>query len=83
MVIINEENEVIAKTYQNNDNIVNTIIKCLEELSKQINIHDLNVLGVGCTGSGREFTKVVVGADTIKTEILAHLTATQHYVKGY
>jgi len=81
MVIINEENEVIAKTYQNNDNIVNTIIKCLEELSKQINIHDLNVLGVGCTGSGREFTKVVVGADTIKTEILAHLTATQHYVK--
>lgn len=80
MVIIDENNNIVAKTYKKNDNVIDTLIKCFSDLKSQVNINEINILGVGCTGSGRLFTKVVVGADVIKTEILAHLTATQFYI---
>ena len=39
---------------------------------------DMIVKGVGATGSGRQLTGVVVGADTIKNEITAHAVAAMH-----
>lgn len=41
---------------------------------------DLTVLGVGATGSGRQLTGVVVGADSVKNEITAHAVAAMHIV---
>lgn len=40
----------------------------------------LQVMGVGTTGSGRELTGIVVGADSIKNEITAHAVAAMHIV---
>ncbi len=37
------------------------------------------ILGVGATGSGRQLTGILVGADVVKNEITAHATAALHY----
>jgi activator of 2-hydroxyglutaryl-CoA dehydratase len=37
------------------------------------------VIGVGATGSGRQLTGILVGADVVKNEITAHATAALHY----
>lgn len=39
---------------------------------------DLEVLGVGTTGSARNLTGVMVGADCVKNEITAHAVAASH-----
>ncbi|HBE07277.1 MAG TPA: 2-hydroxyglutaryl-CoA dehydratase, partial [Firmicutes bacterium] len=39
---------------------------------------DLEVLGVGCTGSGRRLTGVLSGADLVKNEITAHAVAAMY-----
>ncbi len=39
---------------------------------------DINIKGVGTTGSGRNLAGVMVGADTIKNEITAHAVAAAH-----
>ncbi len=41
---------------------------------------EIIVKGVGTTGSGRQLTGVVVGADCIKNEITAHAVAAMHIV---
>lgn len=40
----------------------------------------LKVRGVGATGSGRQLTGVIVGADSVKNEITAHAVAAMHLV---
>ena len=40
---------------------------------------DSEVAGVGVTGSGRKFIGMFVGADLVKTEILAHTVGTLNY----
>lgn len=40
---------------------------------------DLEVLGVGTTGSGRQLAGILTGADIVKNEITAHATATVHF----
>jgi predicted CoA-substrate-specific enzyme activase len=40
--------------------------------------HGMIVKGVGTTGSGRQLTGIVVGADTVKNEITAHAVAAMH-----
>lgn len=40
---------------------------------------EVKVLGVGTTGSGRQLTGIMVGADVVKNEITAHATATVTY----
>lgn len=74
-VLIDNNVNIIKKVYLNNKNIIETV----EDGLRLIEDPNLNVIGVGCTGSGREFTKILVGADLIKTEILAHTIATLHY----
>ncbi|HHY47414.1 MAG TPA: 2-hydroxyglutaryl-CoA dehydratase, partial [Firmicutes bacterium] len=41
---------------------------------------DLEVLGVGTTGSGRILASVIVGADCVKNEITAHAVAASREV---
>lgn len=41
---------------------------------------ELKVKGVGTTGSGRQLTGVIVGADSVKNEITAHAVAAMHLV---
>ncbi|WP_425057744.1 (R)-phenyllactate dehydratase activator [Sporomusa carbonis] len=41
---------------------------------------ELDIKGVGTTGSGRHLAGVMVGADTVKNEITAHAVAAMHIV---
>ncbi|MDD4503827.1 MAG: acyl-CoA dehydratase activase [Clostridiaceae bacterium] len=50
-------------------------LKCLREEF----ISEAKVLGIGTTGSGRQLTGIMVGADVVKNEITAHATATITY----
>ncbi len=75
IALINEKNELVNSIYLRNRGIIETIKKGFNE----INISNYNIAGVGCTGSGRFFASLLLNADIIKTEILAHTIATLHY----
>ncbi|CAG0963819.1 partial (R)-2-hydroxyglutaryl-CoA dehydratase activating ATPase, partial [Anaerolineae bacterium] len=43
---------------------------------------DVEIAGVGTTGSGRYLAGAIVGADVVKNEITAHAVAASHFVPG-
>ncbi|TYQ17886.1 UNVERIFIED_CONTAM: Activator of 2-hydroxyglutaryl-CoA dehydratase (HSP70-class ATPase domain) [Acetivibrio alkalicellulosi] len=43
---------------------------------------NIEIMGVGTTGSGRYLSKVIVGADIVKNEITTHAVAAQKWVSG-
>jgi len=43
---------------------------------------DIEIVGVGTTGSGRYLAGAIVGADVVKNEITAHAVAASHFVPG-
>ena len=71
-----DKNNIFGK-YLRNKGLIETVKKGFE-IVKEKN-PDLEIKGVGVTGSGRDFTSVLVGADDVRTEILAHSIATLHY----
>lgn len=75
-VIIDEENQILASTYQetNADPIKATknVLKTLEKDMKE----GYKIVGVGTTGSARKLIGKMVGANIIKNEITAHATGT-------
>lgn len=79
MAVLDKDGNILAKCYFLNDGLKTTIVKSLKKIKKQLG--DKKIKGVGVTGSGRSFAKILVNADLVKTEILAHFTATHHYFK--
>lgn len=75
MALIDDKAKVIKSVYLRNQGVIDTLKKALTE----IQMPDYEVAGVGVTGSGRKFVGMMVGADVIKTEILAHTIAALHY----
>lgn len=75
LVCIDENNNILSSVYLRNKGLIETI----KEGLKKIKDNDIEIKGVGVTGSGREFTQILVGADLVKTEILAHSIATLNY----
>ena len=75
LVLIDENREVVRKTYLRNEGIIYTIKKGLENIANE----EYKVKSVGVTGSGRNFVGMLVGSDIIKTEILAHAIGTLNY----
>ena len=55
--LINENNELMESLYYKNKGITETVKEGLRELADS----DYEVCGVGCTGSGRHFLKLLVG----------------------
>jgi len=80
MVCIDENNKILSSVYLRNKGLIETIKEGLKKIKEASN--GLEIYGVGVTGSGREFTKILVGADLVKTEILAHSIATLTYYPG-
>ena len=74
LVLINEDKEVTDVKYLRNHGIIETVKQGLEEIAG-----DYEIKGVGATGSGRNFVGMLIGADIIKTEILAHTIGTLNY----
>jgi predicted CoA-substrate-specific enzyme activase len=74
-VLIGEKNEIIFSSYfRTEGNPISAIQKGLRELKKRIENHNPNIeiAGVGTTGSGRYLAGVITGADLVKNEITAH-----------
>lgn len=75
IVLIDEDLNLIEKVY------LRTMGKPIEALQKGLKIlkqkvaGNIDIAGVGTTGSGRQLASVIVGADTIKNEITAHAVA--------
>lgn len=73
--LIDENKKLVDSLYLRNRGIIDTVKEgLLRFYSKKIKIQ-----GVGCTGSGRDFVSLLLGADIVKTEILAHAIAAAHY----
>jgi predicted CoA-substrate-specific enzyme activase len=71
---VDEHEKLIDSIYLRNCGLIETVRKGLELICD-----DSDVAGVGVTGSGRHFVGMFVGADLIKTEILAHTVGTLSY----
>ncbi len=75
LAIINQNRQVIETIY------IRTEGKPIESVQKGIRLlraklgKDISITGAGTTGSARELTGVVIGADIVKNEITAHTLA--------
>jgi predicted CoA-substrate-specific enzyme activase len=76
LVVMDEADNVIKKLYLRTGG---TPIAALTSGLRQLNaeLGDIEIIGVGTTGSGRQLASVITGADIIKNEITAHATAAQ------
>ncbi|MCR1954327.1 acyl-CoA dehydratase activase [Clostridioides mangenotii] len=75
-VIIDENNNFMAKTYLwTEGNPINAVKRVLEDLEKQLP-QDVQVVAVGTTGSARELIGTILQAQVVKNEITAHAIGT-------
>ncbi len=77
--IIDHNYQVIASAYlRTQGNPINSIQHLLRELGQRAN-SNVQILGVGTTGSARRLAGVMVQADIVKNEIIAHAVAAGSY----
>ncbi len=76
LVVIDDEDRLVFKKYlRTNGQPIVSLCKGLDNLTGFDK--ELEISGVGTTGSGRRLASVIVGADIIKNEITAHAVAAQ------
>lgn len=74
LVLLNQRGELVRKLYlRSQGNPVLSVQRGLAQLIKDLK--DIEIAGVGTTGSGRQLIGQLVGADLIKNEITAHAIA--------
>ncbi|WP_069650026.1 acyl-CoA dehydratase activase [Caloranaerobacter ferrireducens] len=79
IVIIDENNDVIAKKYiRTKGKPIKAIQFGFKEIKEEIG--EIEIKGVGTTGSGRYLASILIGADIVKNEITAHAVAALNYV---
>ena len=72
LVLLDADHGVCASVYRRTQGRpIEAVQRGLEELAEQLSA-DVEVQGVGTTGSARYLTGIVVGADVVKNEITAH-----------
>jgi len=69
-VLLDRDKNVLFTDYRRNRGLIEALQGIVFRL------HDEQVARVGVTGSGRNFAAIVIGADVIETEILAHAIGT-------
>ena len=78
-VVLDREFRVVADCYiRTQGNPINSIRRLLVELGARTG-DGLHVLGAGTTGSARRLAGVMVQADIVKNEIIAHAVAAGHF----
>lgn len=83
LVLIDEKNQILSSFYfRTEGDPIGAIQKGLKELKNQIlKINpDVEIAGVGTTGSARYLAGVITGADLIKNEITAHAKGVSFFV---
>lgn len=79
VVAINRDAEVVFSRYLRNEGgPLESIQKGFQELQGDRNSKEMEVRGVGTTGSGRHLASVLIGGDIVKNEITAHAVAAHH-----
>lgn len=78
LALLDQKNQVIHSIYRSTEGrpveiVKDSLIQILNKTRDQVEIQ-----GVGTTGSGRELIGLLVGADVIKDEITAHKTGSMH-----
>jgi len=77
-VILSKDYKVIANAYhRTKGRPVEAIKGLLKELQNQSN--NTKILGAGTTGSARRLAGVMLGADIVKNEIIAHAIASSYF----
>ncbi len=81
LVILDEHARVLGAIYRRTQGQpIKAVQEGLRELTAVIADQDVEIRGVGTTGSARHLTGVIVGADTVKNEITAHAVAASQVV---
>lgn len=83
LVLIGEKNQVLFSLYlETEGNPIRAIQEGLRKLKKQVEEKKLNIeiAGIGTTGSARYLTGVITGADLVKNEITAHAKGASFFV---
>lgn len=70
-VLIDYNEKIIKSFYTKNHGLTESVKEVLHHLTT-----DKPIKGVGVTGSGKEFIGMVIGADILESEVIAHFTAT-------
>lgn len=79
LAILDEQGEVVSQQYLlTHGQPIQAVQKGLKEISSALP-ENFEIRGVGTTGSARQLTGLLVGADVIKNEITAHAMAAVHF----
>lgn len=80
LVLIDEKDQVLEHLYLRTEGgPIKAVQRGLKEIKKKIN-DNVEVVGVGTTGSARQLIGVITGADIIKNEITAHAKGAIHFI---
>lgn len=80
LVVINDSDEVISSLYlRTMGQPIMVVQEGLRQIAETIG-SEIEIAGVGTTGSARNLTSVMVGADAVKNEITAHAVAASRFV---
>jgi len=80
LVIQDQTGEIITSLYLRTlGRPAETIQTGLQQLARTVP-KEIQICGVGTTGSGRYLAGVMVGADVVKNEITAHAVAAAHFI---
>ena len=82
LVLIDEANNVLSKVYiRTSGQPIKAVQRGLKLLAEGVDLKNIEVAGVGTTGSARYLSAVIVGADVVKNEITAHAVAASNLVR--
>ena len=80
LVLVDEKNQILFSLYLRTDgNPIRAVQSGLKELKNQF-LENIEIIGVGATGSARYLTGIIVGADLVKNEITAHAKGASFFV---
>lgn len=83
LAVIDVESRIIEKVYlRTMGRPIETVQKGLAEMRVLLGDRTGDIVGVGTTGSARQLTAVLVGADSVKNEITAHAIAASLVIPG-
>lgn len=82
VILIDEQEKVLETLYlRTQGQPIKAVQKGLEFIRERIP-SDMEIGGLGTTGSGRHLSSVILGADSVKNEITAHAVAASRLVKS-
>lgn len=80
LAVIDEEKRVLAWEYLlTGGKPIEAVQKGLKDINKKIP-SKVEIKGAGSTGSARHLTGILIGADTVKSEIIAHAVASSYLI---